>query len=75
MHLDTYRGYSKHSHRRICGQGPQGRLLQALLFEMRASNPIVLAGVAIVLGAAALASFAPARRATHVDPAAALRNE
>jgi predicted permease len=51
-----------------------GRLLQALLFEMRASNPIVLASVVIVLGtAAALACFAPARRATRVDPATALR--
>jgi predicted permease len=51
-----------------------GRVLQALLFEMRASNPIVLAGVAIVLGAAAaLACYAPARRATRVDPATALR--
>jgi putative ABC transport system permease protein len=51
-----------------------GRLLQALLFEMHASNPIVLASVAIVLGAAAtLACFAPARRATRVDPATALR--
>jgi putative ABC transport system permease protein len=51
-----------------------GRVLQALLFEMRASNPVVLASVVIVLGAAAaLACFAPARRATRVDPATALR--
>jgi putative ABC transport system permease protein len=51
-----------------------GRLLQALLFELHASNPIVLASVVIVLGAAAaLACFAPARRATRVDPATALR--
>jgi predicted permease len=51
-----------------------GRVLQALLFEMRPSNPIVLASVVIVLAAAAaLACFAPARRATRVDPAIALR--
>jgi predicted permease len=51
-----------------------GRVLQALLFEMQASNPIVLASVVIVLGAAAaMACFAPARRATRVDPATALR--
>ena len=51
-----------------------GRLLQALLFDMRSNNPIVLASVGIVLtAAAALACFAPARRATRVDPATALR--
>ncbi len=53
-----------------------GRLLQALLFEMRPSDPLVLASVALVLAtAAALACFAPARRATHVDPSIALRYE
>jgi putative ABC transport system permease protein len=51
-----------------------GRVMQSLLFEMRASNPIVLAGVVMVLGAAAtLACVVPARRATRVDPATALR--
>jgi putative ABC transport system permease protein len=51
-----------------------GRALQALLFEMRATNPTVLAGVVIVLGAsAAVACFVPAHRATRVDPATALR--
>ena len=47
-----------------------GRLLQVLLFEIRASNPIVIASVVIILSApSALACFAPARRATRVDPA------
>jgi putative ABC transport system permease protein len=53
-----------------------GRVLQSLLFEMRATNPLVLASVAVVLGlAAALACYAPARRATRVDPSTALRYE
>ena len=53
-----------------------GRLLDALLFEMQASNPVVLASVALVLGsAAALACYVPARRATSVDPADVLRYE
>jgi ABC-type lipoprotein release transport system permease subunit len=50
------------------------RLLEALLFEMRPNDPRVLAAVAVVLAASAgLACYAPARRATQVDPAIALR--
>lgn len=53
-----------------------GRLLGALLFEMRPSDPVVLASVAIALSAAAaLACYIPARRATNVDPATVLRYE
>ena len=60
----------------VDGLAAMGRVLQSLLFEMRATNPLVLGGVAIVLGVtAALACFAPARRATRVDPAIALRYE
>jgi putative ABC transport system permease protein len=52
------------------------RLVQALLFEIRPSDPLVLGSVALVLSAAAaLACFAPARRATRLDPATALRDE
>ncbi len=51
-----------------------GRVLQALLFEVRPTNPMVFSSVVIVLSAAAaVACFAPARRATRVDPATALR--
>jgi ABC-type antimicrobial peptide transport system permease subunit len=53
-----------------------GRLVQALLFQTRPSDPLVLVSVVFVLGAAAaLACFAPARRATRVDPAISLRYE
>jgi predicted permease len=52
------------------------RLLEAMLFEIRPGDPLVLGSVGAVLGAsAALACFAPARRATRVDPAISLRYE
>jgi putative ABC transport system permease protein len=58
----------------IAGALALGRLLEALLFEMRPNDPRVLVAVAIVLAvSAALACYAPARRATQVDPAIALR--
>ena len=50
------------------------RVLGALLFEVSPTDPTVLATVPVVLVAiAAAASFGPARRATRVDPVAALR--
>ncbi len=53
-----------------------GRLLESLLYEIRASNPVVLAAVALALAAAAVpACYIPARRATAVDPATILRYE
>jgi putative ABC transport system permease protein len=52
------------------------RLLQALLFEMKATDPWVLASVMLLLMlTAALACYAPALRAAKVDPAIALRDE
>jgi putative ABC transport system permease protein len=53
-----------------------GRFLASLLFEVRPGDPRTLALVAAVLAAAALgAGFLPARRATRIDPAIALRGE
>jgi predicted permease len=51
-------------------------LLRDLLFGVRSADPEILAGVAAVLGVAAiLASYIPARRAASVNPVDALRAE
>jgi predicted permease len=52
------------------------RLIKSLLFETRPNDPgtLALAGIVLVT-AAILAGYVPARRASRIDPLAALRNE
>jgi len=52
------------------------RLMQSLLFEISPTDPLTFGGVAVVsLAVAALAAYAPARRAAGIDPIEALRSE
>ncbi len=52
------------------------RVLRGLLFETEPLEPAtLLAAAAILVGAALLASYMPARRATRIDPVEALRAE
>ncbi len=53
-----------------------GRVIDSLLFMVRARDPLVLAGVvALLFALTILATLVPARRATRVDPVVALRAE
>ena len=52
------------------------RWAQSMLFGVSISDPSVLSGAAaLVLITAAIAAFAPARRASRIDPMRALRYE
>ena len=52
------------------------RLMQALLFGVSATDPLTFVAVSVaLLGVSAFAAYLPARRASSVDPATALRHE
>jgi putative ABC transport system permease protein len=60
----------------VAGSLALGRALSTLLFGVAPHDALTMAGAAAVLAAAAVAAcYVPARRAAHLDPAAALRRE
>ncbi len=60
----------------LAGAVAATRLLTSFLFEVKAGDPLTYLGVAALLATVAMAaSYLPARRATKIDPLAALRQE
>ncbi len=60
----------------IAGALALTRVLESLLFHVSATDPATFAGIALLLIAVAMAaSYIPARRATRIEPTAALRGE
>ena len=60
----------------IAGAFGVGRVLRSLLVQTGSTDPVTLAGVAVVLlSVSVVACVRPAYRATRLDPVAALRDE
>jgi len=59
----------------LAGSVALATVFRSLLFRVASSDPVVLGGVALALGAVAvLSALVPALRAARVDPAVALRS-
>ncbi len=60
----------------LAGASVSTRLLRGMLFQVHPLDPSAIAGAALLLiGASALASYLPARRATRIDAVATLRSQ
>jgi putative ABC transport system permease protein len=60
----------------LLGALASSRVLAGLLFQVQPADPVALGAACLLLGLVALAAaYFPARRATRVDPAIALRSE
>jgi predicted permease len=58
----------------LAGAFAASRVLRGLLYEVSAADPLTFAGLSLLLAAVALAAaWIPARRASRLEPAAALR--
>jgi putative ABC transport system permease protein len=60
----------------LIGALAASRVLAGLLFQVKPADPVALGAACLLLGVVAVAAaYLPARRATRVDPAIALRSE